>query len=146
MGSVSSSGSRPGVLHIALHIRYAQPIGWEKKNKRTNTDLGQLQAKEREVCVSILCSFSCICRLSRACILRETTRHANSSLTVFSLCLLLLTVLPLDCYLKPTVLLCAALSIALSVFSGTFLASSISGLAGDLELSPLCGFRAKIDK
>ena len=33
---------RPGVLHISLQIRKAQPRGWKKKNKWTNTDLGQL--------------------------------------------------------------------------------------------------------
>ena len=56
-------------------------------------------------------------------------------MAVFSHRLLLLTVLPLDCFLKPTVLLCPALSTALSVFSRTFLPSSTSGLMGDLALS-----------
>ena len=60
------------VLQISLHIRQAQPRGWEKKNKRINTVLGQLQAQEREVCVTPFCSFLCICRRSRVCILRET--------------------------------------------------------------------------
>ena len=38
----------------------------------------------------------------------------------------------LDCYLQPTVLFC----LPLSVFSGTFLPSSTSGLVGDLVLRP----------
>ena len=79
-------------------------------------DLGQFQAQEREFCVTILYSFSCICRLSWACIFRETstkvTRNANSSLTVFFHSLLLPTVLPLDCYLTPTGHFCSTLSTA----------------------------------
>ena len=49
----------------------------------------------------------------------------------------------LGSYLKPTVLFCLPLSTALS---RTFIPSSTSGLAGDLVLSPLRGFRAKIDR
>ena len=41
----------------------------------------------------------------------------------------------LDSYLKPAGLFCPAFSTALSVFSGTFLPSSTSCLAGDLALS-----------
>ena len=59
----------------------------------------------------ILCSFSCICRLSWACIFCKTstkaTRNANASLTVFPHCLLQLSVLPLDCYLFCSPLLTA---------------------------------------
>ena len=61
----------------------------EKKNKRTNTDLGQLQAQERGVCITFLCSFPCICRLSRACILHETSTKLRGMLT--HLCLSSLT-------------------------------------------------------
>ena len=47
---------RLGVLHISLHIRKIQPRGWKKNNKRTSTDLGQLQTQEREfVTLCILC-------------------------------------------------------------------------------------------
>ena len=47
-----------GVLHISLHIHKAQPRGWEKKDKRTNTGLGQLQAQVREfVTLCILRAF-----------------------------------------------------------------------------------------
>ena len=85
----------------------------------------------------------------------KATRNSNLSLTVIPRCLLLLTVLPPDCYLNPTVLLCSPLSTALSLgsfvnwpflFSRTFLFSSTSGLAEDLVFSPLCGFRAKAEK
>ena len=117
----------------------AQPRGWKKEqtNKRSK------DKKEKDY-VTLLCRFLSICRLSLACIWRETSRKPQGMLT--HLCLLLLIVLPLDSYLKPTVLLCPALSTALSVFSRTFLPSSTSVLAGDLALSPLCGFRAKTDK
>ena len=119
-----------------------------RKNKRTNTDLGQLQAQEREFCDTL--HSPCICRLSPVCILRETstkaTRNANSCLIVFPHCHLLLTILLLDCYLTPTGLFCSPLSTALCVFPGTFLSSSTSGLVGDLVLSPLCGFCAKTDE
>ena len=50
-------------------------------------DLGQFQAQERGFCVTILCSFSCICRLLWACILRETS---IKSLGIFD-CLLSLS-------------------------------------------------------
>ena len=86
----------------------------EGGRKRTNIDLGQLQAQEREFCDTL--HSLCICWLLQACILRETstkaTRNANSSLTVFPHCLLLLTVLPLDCYLTLTGLFCSPLSTA----------------------------------
>ena len=107
------SHSRPGVSHISLRPHKIQPGGWEKKNKRTNTDLGQLQAQEREVCVTILCSFLCICRLSRACILRETSTKPRGMLTHLWLCSLTASFCrpsSLVSYLKPTVLLCPALS------------------------------------
>ena len=53
-----------------------------RKNKRTNTALGQLQApKKGEVYVTLLCCSPCICRLSRACILRETSTKPLTILT-----------------------------------------------------------------
>ena len=56
--SVFFSHFQPGVLHISLQILKTQSRGWEKKNKRTNTVLGQLQAQEREfVTLCILCAF-----------------------------------------------------------------------------------------
>ena len=105
----------------------------KEKEQTKKHGLGSASSARTGVC-DILHSPS-ICRLSQACILRETSaktaRNADSPLTVFSHCLLLLTVLPLDCYLKPTVLLCSPLSTALS---GTFLLSSTSGLAGGLAV------------
>ena len=44
MVSGSSSGFRPGALHISLQIRKIQPRGWKKE--QTHADLGQLQAQE----------------------------------------------------------------------------------------------------
>ena len=128
---VDFSHFRLGVSHISLRPHKIQSRGWKKKNKRTNTDLGQLQAQEREFVIL------CILRAFVDYIFStKSTRNANSSLTVFSPCLLLLTVLPLDCYLMPTGLFCPPLSTALSIFSGTFLPFSTSDLVGDLELRP----------
>ena len=113
MASDSSSGFRQG-YHTFLygHIKYNREGG--RKNKRTNMDLGQLQAQEREFYDTLHSSY--ICRLLPTCILRETstkaTRNANSSLTVFPHCLLLLIALPLDCYLTPTGLFYSPLSTA----------------------------------
>ena len=107
------------VFHISLRPQKLQPWGW-KEEQTNNMDLGQFQVHEREICVTILCSFSCICRLSWACIFRETstkaTGNADSSLTVYAHCLLLLTVLLLDCHLTPTGLFCPPLSTGRSGF------------------------------
>ena len=65
-----------GVFHIFLRPHKTQPRGW-KEEQTNNMDLGQFQAQEREVCVTILCSFSCIRRLSRAFILRETSTKGH---------------------------------------------------------------------
>ena len=131
--------------------------GGRKKNGRTNTDLGQIQAQEREFCDTL--HSLCICRLSPACILRETstkvTRNAKSSLTVFPHCLFLLTVLTLDCYLTPSGLFCSPLSTAsLRLPLSTDPLSSLGPsfprpLPVSWEISsssPLFGFRAKTDK
>ena len=112
-----------------------------EKEQTNNMDLGQLQAQDREFCVTILCSFLCICRLPLACIFRETstkaTRNANSSSTVFPHCLLLLTVLPLDCHLTLPGLFCSPLSTALS----GFLCQQPLSLLSDLPL--LVHFRSR---
>ena len=107
----------------------------------------------------ILCSFSCICRLSWACIFRATftkaTKNAHSSLTFFLHCLLQLTVLPLDCYLMPSCFFCPPLSttslrLPLSTDPLSSLGpSSPCPLLVSQEISPfgpLCGFCAKTDK
>ena len=160
MASDSSSGfyffiSNQGYHRFLYgHIKYNREAG--RKNKRTNTDLGQLQAQEREFCDTLHSPY--ICRLSRACILRETstkaTRNANPSLTVIPHCLLLLTVLPLDCYLMSTGLfLLSVVDCPLSVFLCQFLSSLGPSVPRPLQVSqkissfgPLCGFRAKADK
>ena len=117
-----------------------------RKNKRTNRDLGQLQAQEREFCDTL--HSPCICRLSPACILRETStkaiRNAThlwlSSLTA-SFCWpsfpwtaisLWLVSSALRCRLHLSVFLCQLLS----VFYRTSLSSSTSGLAGVLAVRP----------
>ena len=137
MASDSSSGFRRGISHFFTATKNTTKV----EGQKNNMDLGQLQAQEREVCVTILFSFSCICRLSWACILRETstkaTCNANISLTIFPHCLILLTVLPLD----SSALRCRRLSLGSfvnspSLFSRTSLPSSNSGFAGDLELKP----------
>ena len=117
-------------------------------------DLGQLQAQEGEFCDPW--HSSCICRLSPASILRETStkasRNANSSLTGFPHCLLLLTLLPLDCYLTPTGLFCSPFSTAsLRLPSSTDPVSSLvpssprpRPVSWEISSSsPLFGFRAK---
>ena len=117
----------------------------EEKEQTNKHGLGSTPSARKGVCDTL--HSPCICRLSRACILRETstkaTRNANSSLTIFPHCLLLLTVLPLDCYLKPTVLLCSPLSTA----SLCLPLSTPLRVSQDVSpLGPLCGFRAKADK
>ena len=120
-----------------------------EKNKRINTDLGRLQAQERGICVPLLCSFLCICRLEGMYFAQnfyKDTWNANLSLTVFSHCLLLPTVLPWTAISNQLLFSALLCQLALIVFSGTFLPASTSGLTGDLAPSPLCGFRAKTDK
>ena len=125
----------------------------EEKEQTNKHGLGSAPSARKGVCDTL--HSPSICRLSRACILRETstkaTKIANSSLTVFPHCLLLLTVLPLDCYLKPTVLLCfplltASLCLPLSTDLSFLGPSFPRPLPVSRESSPLCGFRAKADK
>ena len=80
----------------------------EEKEQTNKHGLGSAPSARKGVLDTL--HSPCICRLSRAYISTKATRNTNSSLTVFLHCLLLLTVLPLDCYLKPTVLLCSPLS------------------------------------
>ena len=133
------------VLHILLHIHKIQPREWKKKNKRTNTDFGQLQAQEREFVT--LCILRAFVDYRGWCILRETstkaTRNTNSSLTVFPHCLLLLTVLLLDFYLKPTALLCPALSTDHLSSQGPSFPRPLPVSLEVLPLCPLSGFRTK---
>ena len=84
----------------------------EEKNKRTNTGLVSSKCKKREVYVALLRCSPCICRLSKACILRETSTkplgmltHLLTALLTSSYSLLLLCP-SLDSHLKPTVPFC----------------------------------------
>ena len=117
----------------------------KKKEQPNKHGLGSAPSARKGVCDTLHSPY--ICRLSQAFILRETssraTRNANSSLTVFPHCLLLLTVLSLDCYLKLTVLL--------SLVDWP----SVSSLGPSLPLpvsweisssGPLFGFRTKADR
>ena len=160
MASDSSSGfsfSFPtrGISHFTTTTQNTTDRVGEKE--RTNTDLGQLQALEREFCDTL--HSLCICRQSWACTLREISTQSHLECQLIFDCLpslppsadrpspgllshtdgsLLLSVV--DC-LSPSSLVNWP-----SVFPRTFLSSSTSGLVGDLELRPLCGFRAKADK
>ena len=126
----------------------------EEKEQTNKHRLGSAPSARKGVC-DILHSL-CICRLLRACILRETsttaTRNANSSLTFFPHCLLLLTVLPLNCYLTPTGLFCSPLStvslcLRLSTDPrssfGPYFLCPLPVLQEVSPLGPLCGFCAK---
>ena len=93
----------------------------EEKNKRTNTDLGQLQAQEGEVC-DTFCAF---CELTRACTRAKTLTKPLAMLTH------LLT--DLFCQLVSAAPFCWLSS---SVFSWTFLPSFTSSLVGDLVCWP----------
>ena len=155
MACDSSSGFREG-YHTFLygHIKYNRQSGRKRTNEQTRTWVSSKCKKG-----SFLCSFSCICRLSRACIFRETstkaTRNANSSLTAFPHGLLLLAVLPLDWYLTPTGLFCSPLSTAPVRFPSSTGLLSFLGPSSPRPLpvsreisssSPLFWLRTKSDK
>ena len=133
---------RPGALHISLGTLKTLLGGWRKRTNEQKRDWLSSKRKKGKVYVTLLYSSPCICRLSRACILRETSTkplgmltHLLTALLPSSHCLLPLTVIlsQLDSYLKPTVFFC---QLTLSVFSGTFLSLSTSSLTGDLALRP----------
>ena len=141
---------RTGALHISLRTHKTQPSGWKKTNKRTNTDLSQLEAQERGRLCNTLCSSPCICRLSRACILRQTSTNpwnVDSSLD----CLLPLP--PSADRVLPWTTISSRLisSDFLSQLSSLCPLPDLSSLHlfVSLEISlygPLCGFRAKTEK
>ena len=84
------------VFHISLR---PQKVQLKEKEQTNNMELGLFQAQEREFVWRFYAALRAFCWLSWACILRETsttTRNANSFLTAFPHCLLLLTVRPLD--------------------------------------------------
>ena len=53
-----------------------------EEEQTNNTDLGQFQAQEREFCDTL--HSPCICRLSPACILRETSTKGTNNADIFS--------------------------------------------------------------
>ena len=67
----SSSGFshlRPGVFHISLQkTQHPQTRKW-KKGTRNNHGLELAPSARREMFVTLLCSFLCICGLAQACI------------------------------------------------------------------------------
>ena len=127
-------------------MRKIQPRGWNKK-KRNNTDLGQLQAQEREFVT--LCILRAIvdyrgrvfCAKLLQKLLEMLTHLWLSSLTA-SICWLS----SWTAILRRLVSSAHRCQLTLCDFSGTFLPSSTSSLAGDLAFGPLCRFRAKTDK
>ena len=139
MASDSSSGFRPGASHISLRPHKTQPRGWRKRTNEQIQAWVSSKRKKGEVYVTLLCSSPYINRLTRACILRETSTKPLEMLThlwLSSLAASFCRPCPSpDSYLKPNVLFCLPFSTD-SVFSGTFLPSSTSGLAGDLALRP----------
>ena len=152
MASDSFSGFWQGCYTFLYgHIKY----NWEGERKRTNEQTQpwvRLKEQEREFCDTL--HSPCICRLLRMCILRKTstkaTRNANSSLTVFPHCLLLLTVPPLDCYLTLTGLFCSPLSTASLYLPSSTASSLVPSSPPPLSVlweisgsSPLFGFHTK---
>ena len=97
----------------------------KEKNKRTNTDLGQLQAQEREFVT--LCILRAFVDYRGRVFCAKLLQKPQGMLTHLWLSSLTASFrwpsFPLDCYLTPTVLLCSPLSTALTVFPGTFLPS-----------------------
>ena len=116
-----------GQGYFTFLYRYAKH-NREGGRKKTQTNRSK---RKREKFVTLLCSSPCIYRLSRACILRETSTKPLGMLNH------LLT--DLFCRLvsaAPFCWLCASLDWPLlPTVSGTFLPSS-SGLVGDLARKP----------
>ena len=134
MASDSSSGFRPGALHISLRTLKTQPRGWKKRtNEQTRTWVSS--KRKRRGFVTLLCSSPYICRLSRACILRETSTKPleilTHLLTVFS------ALLPSShCLLQPTVSFSEQLSQAdCSVLPSFINCLSLSSLGPSLPQS-----------
>ena len=133
--------------YYTFHYRYSKH-NWEEKEQTNKHGLGSAPSARKGVCDTL--HSPCICRLSRACILRETSKkatwNANSSLTVFYHCLLLLTIFPLDCYLTLTGLFCPPLSTgSLSSLRPSF--SPPLSVSQEISSSVLCaGFAPKQTK
>ena len=114
MASDSSSGFWQG-YHTFLYgqIKYNREGGRKRINEQTRT---WVSSKRKKGCFVTLCILrpSADYRRRVFCAKHSTkaTKNTNSSLTVFPNCLLLLTVLPMDCYLTPTGFFCSPFSIA----------------------------------
>ena len=115
MASDLSCGFRPGALHISLQIRKTQPKGWRKRTNEQTRAWVSSKRKKGEVYVTHFCTSPCICRLSWACVLRETSTKPLGILTHLWLSSLTASFCrpcpSLDSYLKPTVLFCLPLTI-----------------------------------
>ena len=134
---------RPGVFHISLQThktQYTQLRGWKKRTN--NHRLWIAPSARREKFVTVLCSFLCICGLSRSCI-RAKFPHSHQE------CWLILSHWP-TWPLGPQVL-----ASSLAVASSPNFCWLLWDLAFpcllpvSLEISytsPLCGFHAKTDK
>ena len=130
--------------------------------RRTNEQygLGSAPSARKGVFVTILCSFSCICWLSWACIFRETSTKGTNNTDVFSrwltqplcrssdlgshlsdFCWLSFSGQPTQNQPLSSALRCRLLRLGSfvnwpSVFSRTYFPSSTSGLVEDHELKP----------
>ena len=76
LASDLSSGFRRGISHFFTVTKEIQPKGWEKKNQRTIWTWVNSKHKKGKVYVWHLHSL-CICGLTLACILRETSTKRN---------------------------------------------------------------------
>ena len=135
MASDSSSGFHQGISHFFMATKNTT----ERVERRTNEQygLGSTPSTRRGVlwwfCAAFCAFVDYRGHVFCAKLLQKTTRNANSFLTVFPHCLLLLTVHPLDSVVNCS--LWVPFSTA-PVFSRTFLSSSTSGLEEDLEFKP----------
>ena len=107
----------------------------EEKEQTNKHGLGSAPSARKGACDTL--HSLCICRLPRMCSLRETsTKASKNANSAFPHCILLLIVRPLDCYLKPTVLLCSPLSTDSLCLLRDLPSLSTSGLAGGLAVRP----------
>ena len=114
----------------------------EQTNKQTQTWVSSKRKKEK-IYVTPLCSFSCICRLSRACILRETSTKPRGMLTHLWLCSLTTSF----CWPSfPWTAISSRTSSSLSTGSLCLLSDFPSLLHFQSHGRSLCGFRTKTDK
>ena len=129
---------RLGILHISLRPHKIQPRRWKKKNKRTNTDLGQLQAQEREFVT--LCNLRALVDYRRRVLCAKLLQKPLGMLTHLWLSSLTASFswpsfpwTAISSRLSSSVFSCRQ---TLCIFSGTFLPSSTSGLVGGLAVRP----------